>query len=163
MVTSNGVIHAHPTRRAAPAEWAWALAHCLLHLGFGHVPASEEADRPQPDRADLAARCVVVNRFLLTFSMGRAPDRLPEQYPGGDEEQLMRRLAPGRGPGAVRGLRDKCSRRPRPDPGHLEPLERVGPRLADRLRPRPDPVRVRHHGPGHAAGEDTGRSPGNAP
>lgn len=90
VVTSNGTIHAHPTRRADPAEWAWALAHCLLHLGFGHVPAAKEPDRPQPDRADLAARCVVVNRFLLTFAVGRAPDRLPDAYPGGDEEQLAR-------------------------------------------------------------------------
>ncbi|MGW6688138.1 vWA domain-containing protein [Streptomyces sp. NPDC054961] len=88
VVTSNGVIHSHPTLRAEPAEWAWALAHCLLHLGFGHVPAAEETGRPQPDRADLAARCVVVNRFLLNFPVGRAPDRLPDAYPGGDEEQL---------------------------------------------------------------------------
>ncbi|MET9470020.1 hypothetical protein ABZY44_35560 [Streptomyces sp. NPDC006544] len=88
VVSSNGVVHSHPTLRAEPAAWAWALAHCLLHLGFGHVPASEEGDRPQPDRADLAARCVVVNRFLLNFPVGRAPDRLPGAYPGGDEEQL---------------------------------------------------------------------------
>ncbi|WP_405527948.1 hypothetical protein OG592_08760 [Streptomyces avidinii] len=88
VVTSNGVIHAHPTRRADPAEWAWTLAHCLLHLGFGHVPAAKQPLRPQPEPADLAARCVVVNRFLQTFPVGRAPDRLPEQYPGGDEEQL---------------------------------------------------------------------------
>ncbi|MFJ1865896.1 hypothetical protein ACIOD1_14810 [Streptomyces sp. NPDC088097] len=87
VVTSNGVIHAHPTRHAEPAEWAWALAHCLLHLGFGHVPAAK-GTRPQPDHAELAARCVVVNRFLLTFPVGRAPDRLPAAYPGGDEEQL---------------------------------------------------------------------------
>ncbi len=90
VVTSNGVIHAHPTRRTEPAEWAWALAHCLLHLGFGHVPAAKEDDREQPDRAETAARCVVVNRFLQNFPVGRAPDRLPDQYPGGDEEQLAR-------------------------------------------------------------------------
>ncbi|MGW1775230.1 vWA domain-containing protein [Streptomyces sp. NPDC002104] len=88
VVSSNGVVHAHPTRRAESAEWAWALAHCLLHLGFGHVPAAKDDGRPQPGRADLAARCVVVNRFLLNFPVGRAPDRLPDAYPGGDEEQL---------------------------------------------------------------------------
>ncbi|MFD9356256.1 hypothetical protein [Streptomyces sp. NPDC060031] len=91
VVTSNGTIHVHPTRRADPREWAWTIAHALLHLGFGHVPADGDEDRPQPDRFDLAARCAVVNRFLLTFSVGRAPDHLPAQYPGGDEELLAAR------------------------------------------------------------------------
>ncbi|MGW1882455.1 vWA domain-containing protein [Streptomyces sp. NPDC001970] len=86
-VTSNGTIHAHPTRLAEPAAWAWALAHCLIHLGFGHVPAAK-GPRVQPDRFDVAARCTVVNRFLLTFPVGRAPDHLPASYPGGDEQQL---------------------------------------------------------------------------
>ncbi|MEV7522024.1 hypothetical protein [Streptomyces sp. NPDC091371] len=90
-VDSNGCVHAHPSRRAEPAEWAWALAHGLLHLGFGHVPAAEDKVRDQADPYDLAARCVVVNRFLLTFPMGRAPDHLPADYPGGDEEQLAAR------------------------------------------------------------------------
>ncbi|MEU6755283.1 hypothetical protein [Streptomyces sp. NPDC046685] len=90
-VTSNGTLHVHPTRRADPRAWAWALAHALLHLGFGHVPAAEKADRPQPDRFDLAARCAVVNRFLLTFPVGRAPDHLPAEYPGGDEDLLAAR------------------------------------------------------------------------
>ncbi|MHC3817152.1 vWA domain-containing protein [Streptomyces sp. DT9] len=90
-VTSNGTIHVHPAKRADPAEWAWALAHCLLHLGFGHVPASAEDPREQPDRFDLAARCAVVNRFLLTHPTGRPPVDLPTDSPGGDEEQLAAR------------------------------------------------------------------------
>ncbi|MFI6951497.1 hypothetical protein [Streptomyces sp. NPDC050422] len=90
-VTSNGTVHLHPAKRADPAEWAWVLAHCLLHLGFGHVPASADEPREQPDRFDLAARCVVVNRFLLTHPTGRVPTDLPESYPGGDEEQLAAR------------------------------------------------------------------------
>ncbi|MEU2157368.1 VWA-like domain-containing protein [Streptomyces sp. NPDC019396] len=89
-VSSNGVIHAHPTRRAEPQDWAWALAHCLIHLGFGHVPAAR-GPRVQPDCHERAARCAVVNRFLLTFPVGRAPGHLPAAYPGGDEEQLATR------------------------------------------------------------------------
>ncbi|MDR6976331.1 putative metal-dependent peptidase [Streptomyces sp. 3330] len=87
---SNGTLHAHPTRLADPAAWAWSLAHAALHLGFGHLPASPH-ERDQPDRYDLAARCTVVNRFLLTFPVGSAPDGLPLSYPGGDEEQLAAR------------------------------------------------------------------------
>lgn len=90
-VDSNGRVHVHPDRRADPADWAWALAHCLLHLGFGHVPADRARRREQPDRCDLAARCTVVNRFLLTLHVGRAPEDLPTSYPDGDEEQLAAR------------------------------------------------------------------------
>ncbi|MGQ4385388.1 vWA domain-containing protein [Streptomyces sp. SAS_270] len=89
-VDSDGWVHVHPTRRAEPAEWAWALAHCLLHLGFGHVPAAK-GRRTQPDRFELAARCVVVHRFQQTFPVGRPPDGLPLAFPGGDEEQLAAR------------------------------------------------------------------------
>ncbi len=89
-VDSNGALHIDPARRAEPAAWAWALAHCVLHLGFGHVPAAS-GQRVQPDRYDLAARCAVVNRFLLTFSVGETPEDLPGSYPDGDEEQLAAR------------------------------------------------------------------------
>ncbi|MER6239676.1 hypothetical protein ABT185_26995 [Streptomyces clavifer] len=91
VVTSGGFVHAHPTKRAEPAEWAWVLAHCVLHLGFGHLPASADDPRAQPDRYEVAARCTVVNRFLLTFPVGRPPDDLPAAYPAGDEEQLAAR------------------------------------------------------------------------
>ncbi|PBC94897.1 Predicted metal-dependent peptidase [Streptomyces sp. OV198] len=89
-VDSNGVLHVHPTRRAEPVEWAWAVAHAVIHLGFGHVPAAPKT-REQPDRHALAARCAVVNRFLLGFPIGLTPEDLPRTYPDGDEEQLAAR------------------------------------------------------------------------
>ncbi|MFE2520016.1 vWA domain-containing protein [Streptomyces mirabilis] len=89
-VDSNGVLHVHPTRRAEPVEWAWAVAHAVIHLGFGHVPAASKV-REQPDRHALAARCAVVNRFLLGFPIGLTPEDLPPSYPDGDEEQLATR------------------------------------------------------------------------
>ncbi|MEV1068184.1 hypothetical protein [Streptomyces sp. NPDC050263] len=89
-VHSNGTVHAHPDRIADPALWAWSVAHAALHLGFGHLPIAR-GERVQPDRCELAARCAVVNRFLLTFPIGRAPDDLPSAYPDGAEEQLAER------------------------------------------------------------------------
>ena len=89
-VDSHGELHVHPHRLAEPAAWAWALAHAVLHLGFGHVPAAK-GPRVQPDRFELAARCVVVNRFLLGFPVGETPEDLPVSYPDGDEEQLAAR------------------------------------------------------------------------
>jgi predicted metal-dependent peptidase len=90
-VSSNGVLHHNRRRRAEPEEWAWALAHCVLHLGFGHVPAARGPRPVQPDRFDRAARCAVVNRFLATFTIGRAPDEQPTAFPGDDEERLAAR------------------------------------------------------------------------
>ncbi|MFE7528989.1 hypothetical protein ACFU7Y_25220 [Kitasatospora sp. NPDC057542] len=87
---SNGTLHVNPRRRAEPEEWAWVLAHCLLHLGFGHLPGAC-GTRTQPDAYQAAARCAVVNRFLATFPVGRAPVALPQEYPGGDEEELAAR------------------------------------------------------------------------
>jgi len=74
VVTCNGTIHLHPTRRATAGEWAWVLAHSLLHLAFGHVdpgPASGRIDRPYN-----VAACLSVNRFLVTLKVGRAPTQL---------------------------------------------------------------------------------------
>jgi len=88
-VDSSGTVHANPRRRGEPAEWAWVLAHCLLHLGFGHVPAAGTRRR-EGDQYELAARCAVVNRFLATFAVGRAPFELPPPVPG-DEEELAAR------------------------------------------------------------------------
>jgi len=89
-VDSDGTLHVHPTRWAEPVAWAWAIAHAIIHLGFGHVPAAT-GEREQPDRFDVAARCVVVNRFLLGFPIGLTPEDLPASYPDGDEEKLAAR------------------------------------------------------------------------
>ncbi|MFE9428640.1 hypothetical protein ACFYNO_37495 [Kitasatospora sp. NPDC006697] len=89
-VSSNGTVHANTGRRAEPAAWAWLLAHALLHLGFGHVPAGRGRREPL-DQYRQAANCAVVNRFLTTFPVGRAPAELPADLPGGDEEELAAR------------------------------------------------------------------------
>ncbi|MDH6120487.1 hypothetical protein [Kitasatospora sp. GAS204B] len=87
VVDSNGVLHVDGNRRADPAEWAWVFAHCLLHLGFGHLDGPPEP----PDACLRAARCHVVNRFLATFTIGRSPFELPGAYLGGDEEEMAAR------------------------------------------------------------------------
>lgn len=91
LVDSLGRVHADPRRLAEPAEWAWALAHCLLHLGFGHVPAAR-GPRVPPDRYELAARCLVVARFQQHHRIGTPPPGLPDSFPDGDEDQLTARF-----------------------------------------------------------------------
>lgn len=126
-VDSDGVLHVHPTRRAEPDEWAWAVAHGLIHLGFGHVPAAK-GDRVQPDRYDLAARCVVVNRFLLGFPVGTAPELLPRAYPDGDEEQLAARW---RRAGSIPVAFERCGTAGSEPDQWLEPYDKWAPAVPD--------------------------------
>jgi predicted metal-dependent peptidase len=67
LVTSRGTIHVHPTRRGDPEEWAYVIAHMLLHLGFGHI---RERDQP---REWNAACDIFVDEFLSRLRFGRPP------------------------------------------------------------------------------------------
>jgi predicted metal-dependent peptidase len=87
VVTSDGVIHPHPTRSGAPAEWAYVLAHCLLHLGFGHF-----------DRANTHEWNDACDWFLLGFlrrvSIGRPPVnmQIAAEPPAATEERIEQAL-----------------------------------------------------------------------
>jgi len=87
VVTSDGVIHAHPTRLGSPAEWAYVLAHCLLHLGFGHF-----------DRAHSCEWNDACDWFLLGFlrriAIGRPPNDMliAAEPPGTTEERIYQAL-----------------------------------------------------------------------
>ena len=74
VVTSDGDIHVHPTRRAEPEEWLYMLAHCLLHLGFGHFnpPPNARGERPLTREWVAACDCSVA-RFLAELKLGRPP------------------------------------------------------------------------------------------
>ena len=86
--TSTGVIHPHPTRQAEPEEWTYILAHCLLHLGLGHLRSRERV-------RDWNAACdCVVTRFLADLKLGRPPENwrgLPD-LPSQPEEKLYQRF-----------------------------------------------------------------------
>jgi predicted metal-dependent peptidase len=97
VVTSRGTIHCHPRRRGEPAEWAYVLAHCLLHLGLGHLDLRHA--RNDPAAWNLACD-LAVERVLDRLKVGTKPpeyrlgiDGLPR-----DEqrayEQLMQRALP---------------------------------------------------------------------
>lgn len=109
---SNGSLHVNVWRRAPAEEWAWAVAHARLHLGFGHLPALDEADRRQPDAVNLAARCAVVNRFLATLKVGAPlpPDAVNQS--GQDEAALAALWRTG---GVPAGLADGGTAGPDPD------------------------------------------------
>ncbi|SNY44139.1 vWA domain-containing protein [Paractinoplanes atraurantiacus] len=85
VVGPGGLIRANRGRRLGEDEWTWVLAHCLLHLGFGHHARAEWDD----------VACLVVTRFQRSVKLGREPFALPDALPSADEDQLRRNgLAP---------------------------------------------------------------------
>ncbi|MBY0505014.1 MAG: hypothetical protein K2X03_13965 [Bryobacteraceae bacterium] len=67
-VFGNGAIHVHPHRRGSPQNWAYVIAHALLHLAFGHLQ-----HKFRQREWDLACD-VVVHRFLTAMRFGTPPD-----------------------------------------------------------------------------------------
>lgn len=82
-VRPDGLITVNRNAPADPAEWMWVLAHCTLHLGFGHLEPGRTADR-----AAQAAACLAVTRFQQQLRIGTPPFPVPAELPGADEERL---------------------------------------------------------------------------
>ena len=85
IVFSDNRIRANLRHRAEPPEWAWVLAHALLHLGFEHLDGRHRAgwreatgatDGKGFDAAWNGAACLAVDRFLRQVKVGRAPGGL---------------------------------------------------------------------------------------
>ncbi|MBD2772516.1 DUF2201 family putative metallopeptidase [Iningainema tapete] len=84
VVTSNGTIHVHPTRRGSQEEWMYVLAHCLLHLGFGHF-------QQRAHFREWNAACNYFNaKFLADLKLGSSPEEylFPLNFSNRNEESL---------------------------------------------------------------------------
>jgi predicted metal-dependent peptidase len=100
VVSANGVIQVHPRRRAEPQEWLYVLAHCLLHLGFGHFK-----EKPRPREWNAACDCFVA-KFLADLKLGRPPRELMWAAPfaARDEERLYQQFCQDGIPEGLQGL-----------------------------------------------------------
>ncbi len=84
VVGPGGTIYAHPKRRGSVDEWAYVLAHCLLHLGLGHFK-----NVPEPIAWQTACDCFVA-RFLRDLKFGHPPeDMLMELDFGSKSEERL--------------------------------------------------------------------------
>ena len=94
-VDANGTIYANSHRRAAPQEWAYVLAHCLLHLALGHI----REDRDGDPLWNAACDCVTA-RYLADLHIGSAPGELSAPLPSNarEEEKLYLWLKEHRDP-----------------------------------------------------------------
>lgn len=90
VVTSGGGMYCHPKRRTDTAEWVYILAHCLLHLGFGHF-----VRQAHPYAWNVACD-IFVYKFLKDLKIGKAPPEFHfnlEGLPMQSEQELYRYLA----------------------------------------------------------------------
>lgn len=85
-VTSKGAVHLHPKRRLAKEQWAWVIAHCLLHLGLDHHREHQDMDCWTMACDEAAAR------LLAAIKFGQQPEDYPPLLPGHDEEARYREL-----------------------------------------------------------------------
>jgi len=74
--------------RLSPEEWAYILAHCLLHYGLWHF--EKKAD---PVKWNVACDMVIA-KFLADAKLFRAPESMRTQplYPADSEEMLYHRM-----------------------------------------------------------------------
>jgi predicted metal-dependent peptidase len=88
VVSDQGGLYINPKTDAAPPEWAYAFAHCLLHLGMSHFE-----QRENPLAWNIACDLVIA-RFLAEFKFGRQPLDLsaPDIGAGQTEETLYTRF-----------------------------------------------------------------------
>lgn len=91
IASSAGRIYAHPTRRGSAEEWAYVLAHCLLHLGFTHFQ-----HMAYPDEWNTACDGYLAS-FMARLKFGRAPDDMliSGEAPTGSEQSIYDRLREG--------------------------------------------------------------------
>lgn len=88
-VSANGDLYANSHRRAAPQEWAYVVAHCLLHLALGHIREDRAGDMVW----NAACDCVAA-RYLSDLRIGTPPGELSAPLPSNarEEETLWRWL-----------------------------------------------------------------------
>lgn len=88
-VDYSGGIYANSHRRAAPEEWAYVIAHCLLHMALGHIREERDGD----PLWNAACDCVVA-RYLADFHIGKPPAEMSFPLPSKakNEEELYQWL-----------------------------------------------------------------------
>jgi hypothetical protein len=74
-VDFHGGIYCNTRRQGTPSEWAYVVAHCMLHLCFGHFDRSVENHRAWNFAADAA-----VARFLGGVRFGTCPPEYEFEY-----------------------------------------------------------------------------------
>lgn len=119
VITSDGALHVHPGRIAPAEQWAYVVAHCVLHLALNHFQT-----RADPLAWNAACDAVVAN-FLRSLRFGSPLAPLPAdwQLPAASEDALYALIL-------ARGL-----------PAELRNLGVAGAGMLDLVQEEPSPWR----------------------
>lgn len=71
IVTGDGRILLNSTKLLAPREWAYAIAHCQLHLAFGHFDADKIPERANVYLWNMACDMYIA-KFLADIKFGKS-------------------------------------------------------------------------------------------
>ena len=73
-VDRKGNIYLNFTAKATPKEWAYCIAHCLLHLAFGHFDKDNLPDEGMNLNIGLWAKAcdIYIAQFLADTDFGEA-------------------------------------------------------------------------------------------
>ncbi|MFT9816049.1 DUF2201 family putative metallopeptidase [Lysinibacillus sp. NPDC056185] len=87
-VTSSGNIYINNEKNGQPNEWAYVIAHCLLHLGLNHKQQKEHQEL-----WNIACDCYIT-KFLAELKFGQAPREMNEPIfdSFANEEKLYERF-----------------------------------------------------------------------
>ncbi len=85
---SSGVIYAHNKRVGEPEEWAYVIAHCLLHFAFEHFQTK------QFQKEWNTACDAFIAKFLMDIKFGRPPEEVRGDFVLGakDEDRLYDKI-----------------------------------------------------------------------
>lgn len=88
------IILVNRSRRLPSEEWAYVLAHCLLHYAFWHFGGKDEPVRSDPVKWNIACD-MYVTRFLCDVKFFPIPQFVNTEFPLPplSEEELYSRLA----------------------------------------------------------------------
>lgn len=98
VITRNGYLHVNPNRRGDPQQWAYVIAHCLLHLGLGHFQHKKDFRK-----WNTACDCFIA-RFLSDMKLGRPPSDYPIDFSASSEEKLYENFVEKGIPSALCGF-----------------------------------------------------------
>jgi predicted metal-dependent peptidase len=90
---SRGFIRVNRSRRLGPEEWAYILAHGLLHYAFWHFDIESTGPKADPVKWNIACD-MFITRFLRDIKIFKAPEFFNTEvpYPALSEEELYRLL-----------------------------------------------------------------------